>query len=161
MQGWERMRFFGFDSFEGLPEPKGIDLNGPFQRGYFTCPLETVAQNLQKAQVALEKTVLVKGWYQDTLTAATRQKHQMGAAAVIHIDSDLYESAKLALAFVTPLLQDGTVIIFDDWFQYRGHPQKGERRAFAEWLDATPGWVATEYHKEGVWRNSFIMNRRI
>jgi hypothetical protein len=158
---WQTRRFFAFDSFEGLPDVKGPDQNGPFKRGDYSCSLDTVRTNLATAHVDLDRVSFIKGWYQDTLTPSTREAHRMQSAAIVHIDCDLYESAKVALNFITPLLQDGTVIIFDDWFQFRGHPQKGEQRAFREWLVTVPGWIATEYHKEGTWRNSFIINRRL
>lgn len=75
--------------------------------------------------------------------------------------SYLFESAKLVLNFIRPLLVDGTIIIFDDWYTFKGNPNLGEQHAFKEWLDNNPGWIATQYHKEGVWCNSFILNKNI
>lgn len=40
-----------------------------------------------------------------------------------------------ALEFVTDLLVDGTILIFDDWFLFRGRSDRGEQRAFAEWKE--------------------------
>jgi hypothetical protein len=57
---------------------------------------------------------------------------------------------------VAPLLQDGTVLIFDDWYSFAGSPFLGEQRAFREWRATVPGFVFSEYHKEGHGRNSFI-----
>lgn len=51
----------------------------------------------------------------------------------MHIDCDFYESTRVAHEFVTDLLVDGTVMVFDDWWMYHGHPDNGERRAFTEW----------------------------
>ena len=31
-----------------------------------------------------------------------------------------------------PALQDGAMVMFDDWFHYRGNPRKGQSRAFSE-----------------------------
>ena len=36
----------------------------------------------------------------------------------IGMASDLYNSTKLVLEFITDLVQDGTILIFDDWFAY-------------------------------------------
>lgn len=155
---WENMRFWGFDSYEGLPPVSGVDKGGPFKEGDYTCSLENVRRNLAAASVDEAKVRLVKGWFNKSLTPECLESFQGRKASVIHVDVDLYESAKTVLEFVVPLIADGTMLIFDDWFQFRGHPQKGEQRAFSEWLAAHPQFIATEYHKEGVWRNSFIIN---
>jgi O-methyltransferase len=156
---WADMRFVGFDSFAGLPELRGLDaLTDDFRQGQFACSEDDFWRNLETKGVDLSKVVCVPGWFEETLVSATRQKLGLEKAALIHIDSDLYRSAKLALDFVTPLLQDGTIILFDDWFNYRGHPNLGERRALREWAEAHPEWLLTEYQKEGVRKNSFIVN---
>ena len=33
------------------------------------------------------------------------------------------------------LIQTGSIIIFDDWFNYKGDPLKGEQLACKEWLN--------------------------
>lgn len=156
---WGSMRFFAFDSFEGLPELRGPDtLTTDFRPGQFRSSIEDFWAHLRRRRVDPSKVVAVEGWFQDTLNEETRSQLEMRKAAIVHIDSDLYESAKLALDFAAPLLQDGTILVFDDWFNYRGHPALGERRALLEWSERNPRWGITEYHKEGVRRNSFIVN---
>ena len=97
------------------------------------------------------------GWYTDTLTEATRTELLLEKVALVHIDCDLYESAKAALAFVGPLLEDGAIIVFDDWWLYRGRPEAGEQRAFAEWLAEHPQWRATELFRGTT--VSFLLHR--
>jgi len=80
---------------------------------------------------------------------------------MIHIDCDLYESAKTVLSFITPIVQEGTIIMFDDWYQFRGNPDKGEQRAFREWLYDNPHLNSVEYVKQPPWANSFIISHRI
>ena len=43
---------------------------------------------------------------------------------------------------IAPILQEGTVLLFDEWFSYKGNPTKGEARAFFEFLEAHPEWGA-------------------
>ena len=69
---------------------------------------------------------IIKGWFDDTLNEETLRAHKMDKAVLIHVDVEYYESAKTVLEFVTPLLQNGTVIVFDDWYNYRGNPELGE-----------------------------------
>lgn len=80
-------------------------------------------------------------------------------AAVVHIDCDLYEAARSALFQLEPILQEGTVILFDDWFHYRADPAQGEARAFREFLDEHPAWVSVPYRVYGTFSNSFILRR--
>lgn len=161
LRQWKQMRFFAFDSFQGLPEPTGIDtLSGDFVEGKFSNSKDNFINHIISKGVPKDRVVVVSGWFSETLTEKTRADHEMRQAAIVHIDSDLYESAKLVLDFIEPLLVDGTIIIFDDWYNFKGNPNLGEQRAFREWLDENPEWIATQYQKESVWRNSFIMNRR-
>jgi len=158
---WHKMRFFAFDSFQGLPEPHGRDKeSGEFAKGKYTCPEDTFRENLVTAGVPLGKVVTVAGWFEETCTDETRRKYAMQQAALIHIDCDYYASARTALEFVKPLLTDGTILVFDDWYCFRGNPNLGEQRAFTEWKATMPGWLFPEYQKEGPQRNSFIASKR-
>jgi O-methyltransferase len=157
----DRMRFFAFDSFRGLPAPKGLDRHSrDFTEGQFACSANAFLNRLKRNAVDLGKVVAIPGWFEDTCTEETIKKYHMNAASIVHIDCDLYESTKIVLKFIEPLLVDGTVLIFDDWFCFRGNPDLGEQCAFNEWVQGISEWRFTEYQKEGAWRNSFIANRR-
>src|SRR5690606_33629613 len=58
--------------------------------------------------------------------------------ALLHIDSDLYESASCGLTHLGPLLQPDSVLVFD---QYLGHRnwRRDEFRAFQEAVEVN-GW---------------------
>ena len=158
---WEGMRFFAFDSFQGLPPLSGPDLETrDFAEGKFACSAEGFLARVGENGVDLSKVVTVPGWFADTCREETLRRHHMRAAALVHVDCDLYESTKVVLKFVEPLLVDGTVLIFDDWYAFRGNPALGEQRAFHEWAPTLPHLTFTEFQKEGPWRNSFIVNIR-
>ncbi len=158
---WSNMRFFAFDSFEGLPNLEGIDKHGKdFTKGKYYCSEKDFLKNLEKAGVAMEKVNIVAGLFEKTCGNETIEKYSIKKAAVVHIDCDLYLSTKTALNFITPLLTDGTIIIFDDWFCFRGNPNLGEQRAFFEWQKETPDWFFIEYQRTGPWTNSFIATKR-
>jgi hypothetical protein len=101
---------------------------------------------------------LVPGFYDEVLTPSLRQTLDLQAAAIVHVDCDLYKSTKTVLDFITPVLQDGTIIIFDDWFHYRGHPHRGEQKAFGEWREQHPEWLVGEFMTSHD-NKAFIMNR--
>jgi len=154
-------RFFAFDSFKGLPGIKGVDEGGPFQKGDYCCEQEKFLSYLKSQSVDLCDVICVPGWYDKSLTEEVKTQHNLRQARIIHIDCDLYESTRDVLAFCTSLIQEGTVLIFDDWFQYKGNPQLGEHRAFNEWLGKNPEFQAIEFMREPPFRNSFILTRKI
>jgi hypothetical protein len=153
---WRQMRFFAFDSFRGLPDEVGTGAPA-FVAGKYSCGEEEFRANLRRAQVPVDRVETVPGWYADSLTAETRERHGGRPAAIVFVDCDLYSSTTSVLEYVTPLLQEGTVLVFDDWYHYRGDPGSGEQRAAGEWAQRTLRWKLVEYHKEGAFRNSFIV----
>jgi len=110
----------GFDSFEGLPEQWGSVPAGKFARHG---DLPEVRENVE----------LHVGWFQETLPRFLET--HAGRAAFIHIDSDLYSSARTILTALQPRIVPGTVIVFDEFFNYPGW-QEHEYRAFREFIDA-------------------------
>ncbi len=85
-----------------------------------------------------DRLITVKGFYDATLTSALRDRLLPAKAAAIYIDCDLYRSTIPVLEFIVPFLQKGTVIVFDDWNCYHADPERGERRAWAEFILAHP-----------------------
>ena len=129
------MRFFAFDSFEGLPDSEGTE----FVRGEYQCSRELFTRLIQKGGVAMDKVVVVEGLYADSLTPMVKDGHRLDRAAIVHVDCDLYTSTKEVLKFVEDLVHQGSVIIFDDWHAFDdgagdGEPASGgEKKAFLEW----------------------------
>jgi hypothetical protein len=133
------MRFFGFDSFQGFPKPAAIDqVAGQaewFKEGALACSEQDVRKRLVRGKMDMSKVHLVKGFFNETLTPETKARLGLEKASLVLMDADFYESTRDALEFITDLLVDGTIIIFDNWWMYRGHPDKGEHRAFTEWTE--------------------------
>jgi hypothetical protein len=114
-------KVYGFDSFEGLPEawPMGIP------KGYFKVDaLPEVPPNAE----------LIKGWFDATATDFLAKHPE--TIALLHIDSDLYSSAKFVLDTYGSRIIPGTVILFDDYMNYPNWTE-GESKAFAEWCEKT------------------------
>lgn len=158
------MRFYAFDSFQGLPESKGLDRyeegDAQFSQGQFGFARDDFLDNLRARRVDLDKVELVEGWFEQTLTAETRARLPIQRAAVIWVDCDLYESTVPVLEFVTDYVQDGTVMVFDDWFCFRGDPDRGEQRALREWLEKHPDIQAMPFHVVSWHGMSFILRRQ-
>jgi hypothetical protein len=157
----QSMRFYAFDSFQGLPEIKGDDLEfKQFSEGEYACSLDRFERTISKGGVELNKVKIIPGWYNEVLNEKAKKELPINYAAIIWVDCDLYESTIPVLDFITDYLTSGTILIFDDWFCFRGNPNKGEQKATREWLRKHPEIEMVEYHKFG-WRgNSFIIHKK-
>lgn len=132
--GLRSVRLFGFDSFEGLPEIVETD-DEVWSSGQFKSEYEFTKKILTSKGIDWNRTILVKGWFSDTLNNDLLQKHKITKASVIMIDCDMYSSTKTALDFCAKLIQDEAIIFFDDWNPYNlAEQNKGEKRAFTEFL---------------------------
>ncbi|HOI69459.1 MAG TPA: TylF/MycF/NovP-related O-methyltransferase [Methanothrix sp.] len=100
-------RFFGFDSFLGLPE-KWIKPLGSLPSGQFS--LDGQIPNIEDNRVNL-----VKGWFQDTLQDFLRNYECDNKLKVLHFDADLYSSTLFALTKLDSHLANGDIIIFDEF----------------------------------------------
>jgi hypothetical protein len=137
------MRFLAFDSFQGLPEPRGIDVinefTGNFHKGEFGCDEEIFFETLRdKFNLKFDRIITIPGWFQKTLTKETADRLHLEKVAAAWIDCDLYESCVTVLDFLNDKLSIGSVVVFDDWNAFRNLPDRGEQRACSEWLQSNP-----------------------
>ena len=158
--GLPTMHFYAFDSFKGLPEITETDEDEDltFQQGDFAYSKREFVETLRTDRVDLAKVTIVPGWYKDVLNKVTSEKLSLTLAAVIYIDCDLYTSTVCVLDFIAAYVQDGTVLIFDDWYSFRGNPNRGQQRAFGEWLTNHPEYHAGPFSRFGFHGHSFIMS---
>ena len=136
-QGWP-CKLIGFDSWQGLPkEAEGVWRHPRWTEGQYAFPRKTVEKKFRKIGVTLpdERFQLVDGWFKDTLTKELQQTIEN--LIFVNVDVDLYVSTVTVLDFLTPLLQKGTIIYFDDWFHLSSEIC-GERLAFQQWIVKNP-----------------------
>ena len=117
----------GFDSFTGLPEAWQAKAPGAF----------STAGELPAVSPGVTLHV---GLFADTLPPFVRSLR--GPVRLLHIDSDLYESALTGLVCLAPHLQPGTILVLDE---YLGNAswREDEHRALAE-AAARFGWSLEE-----------------
>jgi O-methyltransferase len=137
--------YVAFDSFEGLPEMDEIDRMPIWKKGDLKTTESSFINTVVKHGMPREKLKTIKGFYDESLTERLKEELAPAKAAVIYIDCDLYSSTSTALRFCKGFLQRGTVLVFDDWFCFCGDPERGERRAFQEFLDENPELRFQEY----------------
>lgn len=101
---------FGFDSFEGLPEPQEVDRDAKqrlhWKAGDLAVP-ETIARNLLSRFTFCK---LVKGWLPETLSVAAGHRFRF-----VHIDVDLGQPTTDVLEFFYDRMTPGGIMLFDDY----------------------------------------------
>lgn len=113
-----KARFFGFDTFTGLPEDWGH-----FKKG-------DMSGNNEPPLMDDVRCRFYQGLFQQTLPSFIRS-YIPGKRRVIMMDADLFSSTLYALTALHPLLTRGDIIIFDE-FNVPLH----EFKAFRHWLSA-------------------------
>lgn len=103
-------RFFGYDTFEGLPEKWGV-----YNSGDMKSDIPAIDD---------KRVTFIKGMFQDTFDRLNLRPK------IVHLDCDLYSS----MTYVLNRIQwtDGDIIIFDD-FNVMAHGF----RAFYDWTTST------------------------
>ena len=110
---------FMFDSFEGLSQPNAHD-GGYWRKGDLTATEDLARQRLQGCNNA----IFMKGWIPTRFDEVAARRF-----AFVHIDVDLYEPTRDAVAFFYPRLNEGAIMVIDD-FGFTTCP--GATRAIAE-----------------------------
>ncbi len=102
----EKSRFFGFDSFQGLPESwnyrGGVMAAGTFDTG-------GKIPNVEDSRI-----VFIKGLFQESIPGFLEQ-FKRRSRLVVHLDADLYSSTLYVLCRLHKLMAPGTVLFFDEF----------------------------------------------
>ena len=151
----DKMKFYAFDSFEGLPATD-VDVDGVFQTGEFNTPVQDfLAKVKKKAGRNLSSEYVIKGYYSDSLTLELQKK--MPKVGIVHIDVDLYSSTRDVLNFLKPLMIVGTLILFDDYYCFPPDSKKGEMRAILEFCENNPSFQVKEWKAYSTFGQSFFV----
>jgi hypothetical protein len=157
-----------YDSFEGLPDIRSrVDLdsyevavNKAWCFGQMAVESDVhlaIARALSRI-IPVEQLQIVKGYYEETLP----DHLPTTPVVLIHIDCDLYSSARYVLEKVLErgILQDGSVLLFDDFNCNRANPLMGERRALADAFDAQERFYYSPFFAYGWHGQTFFVHDR-
>jgi hypothetical protein len=111
-------RFYGFDTFTGLPEDWGS-----FRKG-------DMDNRNEPPQMDDTRCRFYQGLFQQTLPGFLKSFDPAGRK-LVHMDADLYSSTLYVLTSISPYLKGGDIIIFDE-FNVPMH----EFKAFSEWVSS-------------------------
>ncbi|ATI35414.1 hypothetical protein CPI83_27615 [Rhodococcus sp. H-CA8f] len=110
----------GFDVFSGLPET--------WRTGF------PVGEFAQESIPEVPGAQLVPGLFENTLPSFLND--ESGPVAFLHLDADLYSSTKTVLDLLGDRLVSGSIVVFDEFFNYPGW-QQHEYRAWTEFVTRT------------------------
>lgn len=100
-----KSEFYGFDSFEGLPE-KWEDKG----QGHFNQDGKTPDLNDKRVE-------FIKGWFQDSVYPFFRQ-HEVSHKGIYHLDADIFSATLYVLFHLQPFIKAGDILIFDEFSSF-------------------------------------------
>ncbi len=110
-------KIWGFDSFEGFPEPSIYDKSprNPKKGEWNLSNIINIKKRLINERnidpTFIKKYVrLIKGFFNESL-----EKYDGGPIALLHLDVDLYESYKVSLEQLWPKVAKGGIVLFDEY----------------------------------------------
>jgi len=125
-------QIYGFDSFEGLPEDWKISFNEKFNKHKKGC---FAVDNLPAVK---NNVSLIKGFF-DISLPKWLEETDLKQISLLHVDSDLYSSAKIIFDNLNDYIVQGTIIVFDEFYPWGRKRyetwEQHEYKAFCEWID--------------------------
>lgn len=95
-------KFYGFDTFEGLPENWGT-----YSKGDMKANIPVIAD---------KRANLIKGLFQDSVPGFLSGVNlKNGKRKIINLDADLFSSTLFALTTMAPYLKKGDILLFDEF----------------------------------------------
>ncbi len=128
-----------FDSFTGVPAPGKYDtewLDAGHAAGTSICTLDAVKAHMAEWGIPDELLVYHEGLFEDTIPEADLLipgTTAVQAIALLRLDGDLYESTRVCVQHLEPLVSPGGWIIVDDF------GLSGARKAFLETVRSDTG----------------------
>lgn len=150
--------FYAFDSFRGIGGTLESETTH-FKDGQYYANPETLAYNLRFTGVDASRVKPVPGFFSETIHGKHPSEFGITTASIVHIDTDVFEPALMALEFISPALTQGALLLFDDYDQLDASNHKGERRAVRAWLEAHPEFEIEPYRVYGAVCRSFLVHR--
>jgi hypothetical protein len=149
-----------FDSFEGMPAFEAHDSHPGWEKGAMAVSQDEFRDLLRLQGLEPEEYRIIPGFFQQSLCEhVANPEYGILKVAFAYIDCDLYESTRLVLPFLGPVLVDGAIVAFDDWNCFRADPACGQRRAAAEFLGENIGFAFQPFVGIGWHGQAFIVRK--
>tara|TARA_B110001450_G_scaffold254416_1_gene279720 strand:+ start:577 stop:1335 length:759 start_codon:yes stop_codon:yes gene_type:complete len=142
-------KIYAYDTFLGMSEPTKFDIkikDGTIATKKFEkfkdednfsewdkCTIEKVIENFTKHNLDMDNLNLIKGKVESTLLDKNNLPENI---SLLRLDTDFYESTKIELEKLYPLLSKGGVLIIDDYGAWQG-----AKKAVDEYFKDTVVWM--------------------
>lgn len=150
-------QLFGFDTFDKFIGDPDLDSHPTWEGNSFNAPFTSVKRRFKKSKnVHLFKLDVNK------LTSDKNSSFEnfglSSKAAVILFDMDLYGPTRSALFWASGIIQQGTFLLFDEFFAFCGDQKKGEARALKEFLEVHTQFSVREFANYGSGGKIFVVD---
>ena len=132
----------GFDTFEGLPVPSDRrDVHPNWPVGRFRAGEPEIRRKVEGVlgKKVEKQLTLIRGRFEESLTDELRERLRSLPPAIVTIDCDYYSSTNAVLGWIEPMLKTGTILYFDDVWEFWGDPTRGELGAIREFASISRG----------------------
>ena len=127
-------KFYGFDSFSGFGKVSKEDAHPFYLDDIFNIDAERVTRNIKKKSKGLDVKI-VEGFFEETIKDKHPSQFDMSAARIVFIDCDLKEPAQIVFSFIKPIIQQGMILVMDDFYSYRGDSCLGVSGAYKKFCE--------------------------
>lgn len=144
-----------YDSFEGMPVTGDKDGEEAAQWvGACVGSVPDVQAVFNKMQIAEERLTIKKGWFSETFKQETPE-----TIAFLHVDADWYDSVLLVLETFYDKVNEGGVIVLDDFGHWEGCREafydfchrKGIRPLLERFENDQAFWIKGRLHNRDGW----------
>ena len=111
-----------YDTFSGMTKPEDIDVSFEdkkaedlFNEEWCSASLKEVETNLFSTDYPKKNLKFIKGDVNETIPNVAHQK-----IALLRLDTDWYQSTKTELDYLFPKLENGGILIIDDYGHWQG-----------------------------------------
>ena len=141
-------KIYGFDTFDGMTDPEDVDVdwqgssakeamqnlpkNEKVLNIHAYASLSQVRNNLVQMKVK-DNVKLIAGKVEETLLVSENIPEKI---SLLRLDTDWYQSTKIELEVLYPLLQPGGILIIDDYGHF-----KGAQKAVDEYFKGQNVWL--------------------
>lgn len=143
--------FYAFDLFEeGVPneqleESKHVPYH--WKNDLWQYPVKQFIKNCEEKKLNMSNINIEKGLFEKTLKNFNKSIIQ---ASVIFFDCDFKKPTLEALNFSKKFIKEGSILVFDDYFRFRGCKELGPHGAFIEFLNQNENEI--EFRDFGIYR---------
>jgi O-methyltransferase len=113
--GDEERSIHVFDSFQGMPTPKAVDLNHVGEGDLVASPDDVLEIHRRWGR---KPPTVHPGWFKDTLPTELPEQ-----IAFAYLDGDFYDSIMVSLEQCVPRLAIGAIVVIDDYADVVRHPK--------------------------------------